>query len=51
MQYPYFQVEKLNGSCVKFEREVVKGGRQDTQEGRSHYFPPLDNMSVNSETA
>ena len=39
-----------NGNSVKFEKDVVGGGRMEKMEGRNHFFPPLDNLSVNSET-
>ena len=42
-------MQKQNGNCVKFEKEVL-GGRMEKMEGRNHFFPPFDNMSVNSET-
>ena len=41
---------RQNGNSVKFEKEVVRGGRMEKIEGRNQFFPPLDNVSVNSET-
>ena len=42
----YFFFYKINNASFPTYSTNV----QDKQEGRSHYFSPLDNMSVNSET-